>query len=222
MADAKALRREFTEERGWTERGVNLLLQALFNRCFSPRGPARAVSDAVVGAACSVEMDAYDRVCDEYPHFADKAPEALCVDHVVTIALKQLVPPDVHGIHLEDLVQRRRSIALFFDRNEPFRHQILRVWEARPWHRRSGALRLVSTIGETDREASAALQAADFLAWHMNRDVASVSGDLQARMMLHFASRCYVQRYDYDELVETAQRWGKDHGYKPVLGPDPE
>ena len=84
-----------------------------------------------------------------------------------------------------------------------------------PCHGTDARVLKLSTIGQTDREASAALQAADFLAWHTNRDVASEGGDWSARLMT-FTAPCYRLHYDYDELVKTARRWRLNDGYDAV------
>lgn len=214
MADAKALQGDFSPELGWTEQGVDVLIGALFNRCFSPRGMHVDLTNALVGAACSVDLEAYARVCQQYPHFSEKLPEALCVDHVVGVAIQRLVG-DQDRMAWEDLHSRRQSIELFFDRNEPFRHQIQRVWQARRWKHRTKPLKLVHNIQGSDRHTPP-LQAADFLAWHANRDMCSESGDLEARMMASLSARCAVIRYDYDTLKSTAARWRSDGGYEAV------
>jgi hypothetical protein len=211
MKDANALRGEFSAANGWTRRHVQRLLADLFNRCFSPVGPYREVPDALVGASCWVDLEAYRRVCEIHPHFAEKRPEALCVDHVVTIALGQLCP-GVERMALRDLIERRQSIDLFFDRGEPFRRQIQRVWDSRPWHRLAMPLRLVNSIRAVDRTSSAAIQAADYLAWHTNRD-AVAGGDLKARASMWLATHCYPMAYDYDKLLETAALWRLGRGY---------
>lgn len=219
MTDANALQGEFSKDRGWTKESVHRLIVDLFNRCFSPRGLVKDSAEALIGAACWIDLGAYERVCEEYPHFAEKKPEALCVDHVVGIGIRQLIGgPNTTTWH--DLIDKRQSIELFFDRNEPFRHHILRVWEAFSWHRRPKPLRLVSAIGVTDREASAAIQAADYLAWHTNRDMSSESGNMLSRLLAITAARCHFQKYDYDTLRKTAARWRPDGGYDAV--PEPE
>jgi hypothetical protein len=220
MREARALRGEFSRDRGWTQEKVQTLLQDLFNECFSRRGLAQPIPEVLVGASCSVDLDAYDRVCERYPHFIEKKPEALCVDHVVTAAIKQLVPPGERmGMH--EMSAQRLSVELYFDRNESFRHHIFRVWDALPWHRRPFPLRLVKKIGTAERQTSAALQAADYLAWHTNRDIASESGDLSARAMAMFAAPWYGRHYDYEELEKTAARWRPGLGYDAPV-PDQE
>ena len=72
MREANALRGEFSRERGWTRDAVDSLLRDLFNGCFSPYGLHRDVPDALVGAACWVDLKAYERVCQQHPHFQGK------------------------------------------------------------------------------------------------------------------------------------------------------
>lgn len=211
MKEANALRGEFAADRGWTREGVDRLLADLHNRCFSPFGPHRHVAEALVGAACWIDLDAYASVCQAHPHFAEKKPEALCVDYVVGVALKRLVPGE--RIKWSELVARGQSVELFFDRNEPYLHQIKRIWEASPWHRRSRPLQLVTLIATVERESSAPQQAADFLAWLTNRDLSSQDGDLLARTRAFFSSHCFRREYNYDELLRTAEGWRPGRGY---------
>ena len=63
---------------------------------------------------------------------------------------------------------------------------------------------------------SAALQAADYLAWHTNRDLSSPHGDLEARFTALATTECFIQRYDYDELLRTASQWRSGGGYNAV------
>lgn len=213
MKDANALRGEFSTQYGWSHEGVRRLLADLFNRCFAPRGLQMEPAEALIGASCWVDLDAYERVCQQYPHFRAKSPQALCVDHVVGTVLRLLVPDPDGGSYATDLVARGESVDLFFDRKEPFRREIQRVWEARPWRQRSAVLKLVRSLNSTSPESSAALQAADFLAWHTNRDLRSEPGDLAARLMMWLATRCVPQAYDYEELARTAAGWKHGAGY---------
>jgi hypothetical protein len=41
----------------------------------------------------------------------------------------------------------------------------------------------------------------------------SLLGNLEARMLASFVSRCAIGQYDYDELKATAARWRSDGGY---------
>lgn len=218
MADASALQGEFSSDRGWTEQGVHFLVRDLFNRCFSPRGMHKPIADALVGAACSVDLAAYEQVCLEYPHFAEKRPEALCVDHVTSVAIQQLVG-ELEQILWEDLLAQDRKIDVFFDRNERYRHHIQRVWEGRGGRRPTKPLKLINSISTKNGRQSAALQAADFLAWHVNRYVCSVTDAMDAKMMASLASRCSIVEYDYEELKATAARWRSIDGYNAVEQP---
>jgi hypothetical protein len=217
MREARALEGEFSPDKGWTTERVTRLLHDLINRCFAPYGRVAEVESALIGAACTVDMGAYKQVCLERPHFTEKNPYTLCIDNVLMCAISQLIPPD-EGMYLSDMVLQRRSIALVFDRGEKFRRFVDRAWQPYPWHRRPLPMRLVHSVAQEDKESSAAIQAADFLAWHMNRDVASVDGDMAARMMAIFTTRCFTRHYDYAELLQTAERWTKEGGYRPRKG----
>jgi hypothetical protein len=102
MADANALQGEFAPERGWAKRAVDRLLSDIFNRCFSPRGIGCELPHALVGAACTVDMDVYRRVCEQHPHFTEKAPEqplALRFVHAIGMAYDatQSFGESIHG-----------------------------------------------------------------------------------------------------------------------------
>ena len=94
-------------------------------------------------------------LCQAHPHFAAKKPAALCMDEVMGIALRGLVRGE-DRIKLSDLVAQGESIELFFDRNEPYLHQINQIWQASSWHRRSRPLQLVRRIATVKKDSSAA------------------------------------------------------------------
>ena len=84
MKDANVMRGELSVSHGWTRDAVTALVHDRINQCLAPRGRHRDPEHALIGTACSVDLAAYERVCQEYPHFRGKTPEALCVDQVAT------------------------------------------------------------------------------------------------------------------------------------------
>ena len=85
-SDAYALRGEFTIERGWTLDRVRAFILDLFNNCTAPIGRDE-FRGGFVGASCTINLEDYRRLREQVQI---KAPEAICVDHVVTIGLKAL------------------------------------------------------------------------------------------------------------------------------------
>lgn len=63
------------------------------------------------------------------------------------------------------------TVELIFDQGERFKRQIELAWQralSRPRGKR-GPLSLVSNVSEQDMKEAPGVQAADFLAWHVNR-----------------------------------------------------
>src|SRR2546426_2704904 len=58
---------------------------------------------------------------------------------------------------------------LVFDRREPFFHQINRHWEKKPFAKRHERLSRIDALDQADMETVTPLQAADLLAWEINR-----------------------------------------------------
>jgi hypothetical protein len=193
MSDAYLLREEFSESKGWTRDRVGALLRDIFNECFSKTGWGD-FKDKFYGASCTVNLADYAKASAE--RFL-KEPEAICVDHVVTIALMAL--PE----NLALPIRKEGQIELFFDKGEPFMHKVDRIWRSKPNHQLKGPLRLVSSIVTADMRQVIGLQAADFLAWHTNRYYTygfdEPTGALAQGMRL-FATPLFGDYYDYEYL----------------------
>lgn len=162
MSDAYLLRKEFAKSKGWTQERVNGLLRDIFNECLSPTG-WRDFKDEFYGASCTVNLEDYTKASADMPSHSLKEPEAICVDHVVTVALRAL--PENLNLPLG----KEGRVELFFDKGEPFMHKVDRIWRSKPNNRLKGPLQLVSSIVAADMREVIGLQAADFLAWHTNR-----------------------------------------------------
>lgn len=162
MSDAYLLQQGFAETKGWTKDRVNGLLRDLFNECLSPTGWVNFKGE-FYGASCTVNLEDYTKASADVPSRSIKEPEAICVDHVVTVALMAL--PENLNLPLG----KEGRVELFFDKNESFMHKVDRVWRSKRNGKLEGPLQLVSSIATADMREVIGLQAADFLAWHANR-----------------------------------------------------
>ncbi|MEZ5391839.1 MAG: hypothetical protein R2724_02945 [Bryobacterales bacterium] len=118
-----------------------------------------------------------------------KEPEALCVDVVVTIALR-LLPEN-----LESPLGKSGELEVLFDQNEEFLHKLNRVWRRR---RRQGVFSLIGDVRDADMRKAPGLQAADFAAWHWNRHLRD--GCSVAEMRAVFSAPGYRKYFDYEAL----------------------
>jgi hypothetical protein len=88
-----------------------------------------------------------------------------------------------------------------------------------PWRRhrnKPGALKLIHNIEQVKDDSPVGIQAADFLAWHTNRDWWKRDGDekdLLLRFRMIAAGLLTAHRYDYEKLIERYKDW-------PARGPD--
>lgn len=146
MADLMASQGSFS---GWDEPRKRSLVCDLWNVIGSFRGTSlRAYS-------CTVLTSDYKRAKAVFPTLRPLA--AICVNYCVG------------GLHItpEEKGTEDRCVLLYFDRNEPYMHTINRVWLR---HRKHAVfMRQILDIIITDRTTSFQVQAADFLAWNVNR-----------------------------------------------------
>jgi hypothetical protein len=208
MWQANSLDEEFSLAKGWDKAKIDSLLNDLSNECLSPYGMREPVEDALVGAVCTVELDDYARTQADCPYLQGMAPEEVCVNYVAEVALKML-PEDLNG-----LMGKTGSIEMYFDRNERFMRTIIGPWQR---HRKKpGALKLIHNIEQVKDDSPVGIQAADFLAWHTNRDWWKRDGgekDLLLRFRMIAAGLLTAHRYDYEKLMERYKDW-------PARGPD--
>ena len=193
---------------GGTRQKIDSLLNDLSNECLSPYGMRAPVEDALVGAVCTVELDDYVRAQADCPYLQGMAPEEVCVNYVAEVALKML-PEDPNGP-----MGKNSSIEMHFDRNERFIRTIIGPWQR---HRQKpAALKLIHNIEQVKGDSPIGIQAADFLAWHTNRDWWKRDRgekDLLVRFRVIAAGLLSAHRYDYKELIERYKDW-------PARGPD--
>lgn len=191
MNEARLLKGEFE---GWTHERVTALLADLFNDCLSPTG-WEDFKGEFYGASCAVNIADYRKAKEDVPSL--KSMESICVDYVITIALMAL--PE----NLDLPFGKEGTLELFFDKGEPFKNKVDRMWRGKPRGKLKGPLQLVSGIGSVDMRDVIGLQAADFLAWNTNRyytrslnertgAFAGVTRVLAAPMFEHY--------YDYEQL----------------------
>lgn len=202
MWQANALSDEFCVAKGWTTEKVDSLLNDLSNYCLSPYGMREPVEDALVGAVCTVEIDDYFRAQNECPYLLGMTPEEVCVNYLAEVALK-LLPEDPNG-HMG----KSGSVEMYFDRGERFMRTIYRPWQQH--RKKSGSLKLIHKIEQGRSEDFVGLQAADFLAWHTNRDWWKRDigeKDLLLRMRMVAAGLVSSDRYDYAKLMARYRDW---------------
>jgi hypothetical protein len=174
----------------------------LSNQCLSPYGTREPIEDSLVGATCTVEIDDYFRAQIECPYLRGMKPDEVCVNYLAEVALK-LLQEDRNG-HMG----KSGSVEMYFDRGEKFMRTIYGPWQQ---HRKKpGSLKLIHEIQQAKSEHSVGLQAADFLAWHTNRDWwkrDTGEKDLLLRMRMIAAGLFSSDRYDYDKLVARYRDW---------------
>lgn len=195
MSEAHSLHKEFVAAKGWTGSRVTSLLADLFNECLSPICWDNFKGE-FYGASCTVNLADYRKACADMPSL--KEPKAICVDFVVTIAMRAL--PE----NLKLPFGKEGTVELFFDKGESFMNKVDRIWRSKPNNKLKGPLQLVSGIWHADMRDVIGLQAADFLSWHtnryythgMNEGTGSFSGLIRA-----LSTPMFVERYyDYEEL----------------------
>jgi hypothetical protein len=74
MREANRLVGEFSSERGWTHKGVDILLADLHNICLAPHGWYRPLGEGLFGAMCTVELAGYEKACETIPRLRDVEP----------------------------------------------------------------------------------------------------------------------------------------------------
>ena len=196
MKEANSLQEEFVISKGWTRERVSALLADLFNECLSPTGWVD-FKGQFYGASCTVNLMDYRKAREEKPTL--KEAEAICVDYVVTIALKAL--PENRNLTFG----KEGTTELFFDKGESFMNKIWRVWCSKPNNKLIGKLGLISSIAGVDSRNVIGIQAADFLAWHTNRyythGLDEKTGAF-ASLIRAFAAPLFSCYYDYAKLKE--------------------
>ena len=168
MKEAWHCRKGFDPKKGWTRAKVLALLRTLAP-CFLVNGwLVKEEGSALFGTCCTINHEDFDRACEALPFLKKKGKEAICAEVVTEVALRRL-PQDPS----REEGYRVGTVSLFFDRKEKFLHPISQEWKKalkRPKGKR-GPLSMVTAITPVNEgfKGSPALQAADYLAWHVNR-----------------------------------------------------
>lgn len=180
----------------WDDRKRRRLLKDLFNvlGCFRTVG--------LSAYSCTVLMGAYNEAKSQFP--ALRKPEAFCVNYCVG------------GLQLteEQLQSEPRPILLYFDRNEGFLHTVNRVWE-RHRKKKTGWPSQVRNIIPADRFEYFPIQAADMLAWIVNRcrRDALARGEAQPYQRLIFSDEIDQYKQLFASawiMVDHHMRWYDD------------
>lgn len=166
MVEAKGLRGKFSIGKGWSKARVDSLIQDLIHQCFLPAAWNGPDGPSLLKVFCTIGRTDWERSCQEVPQLREHSRATVCARYVAEAALRRLPQdPDKPEGH------RTGTLELYFDQNEPFLPQIKAAWRnalTRPKGRR-GPLSMISDIVPAEMRTSPGLQAADFLAWHINR-----------------------------------------------------
>ncbi|MDO8750412.1 MAG: DUF3800 domain-containing protein [Dehalococcoidia bacterium] len=189
MKEANALQGAFSVANGWTAIRVSDLLSDLASSCFP--------TETIVSANCTVNLPDYRRAVEIYPQLRNYRPEQFCVTHVVNVAASML-PTDNSRPFGKD-----GTAELFFDKNESFMKHVYKEWKRR------GAKRdvnwgLISSVGAVDSKTVYGLQAADFLAWNINRYFVTRDAD-HAEIAMRAVPNIDPVYMDYDSFIATAK-----------------
>ncbi len=194
MKDANALRGNFST---WTHERVNRLLSNLKDSCLS----AKAVNDygTFVCAHCTVKLADYYSVAATYPQLLGIKPEQFCGTLVVNVAASML--PD----NASRPFGKDGTVELFFDKTESFMKHVDRDWRLNRKSRHA-SWNMVSSVRPSDSKTVYGIQAADFLAWNVNRHF--VTGKtIHAKIALDLPNIEHSYMDDAYFMREAKEQW---------------
>lgn len=169
--------------KGWDKAKVNSLVKDLFNIIGKYR------SEELMARSCSVLLEEYDEAKRDIPNL--RPAEAICVD----FCIGGLWIPSA------DINSPEPCISLYFDKNEPFLHQINRVWvNARSRSKTKGWPKQVKRIESAGSKTTVALQAADMYALIVNRFHRGYSQPEFHYVISHLMASHYTEIYDYQRI----------------------
>jgi len=176
MTDAMTLNGIFSREKGWDEQKVSHLITEIITVLNKHQNRGMQFRCSTV-----VRAD-YGRAKKEHTNL--RPIPAICANYTVG------------GLR----VPKGEDVILYFDRDEDFLHQVNRVWLKLKKRRAPGWARQTRNILPVD-SSHYPIQAADFIAWSMNRE--QTHGDhpewaISARLLAN--GNC--EMYGYDRLVE--------------------
>ena len=192
-SEAISLKRRFSPENGWNRLKVGELVKDLWNVL----GQYRWTEDLSLGSnlnarSCTVVMADYRRAKAERPKLRE--PEALCTGfcfHRLPIDLdSQLEHPEV---------------ILVFDRGEPFLDTVNRGWNRYKNLPDAGWPKQIKEIKFGRAANLCPMQAADLVAWTINKHVRTPDGYPGALGAIIMISH-QVMIYDYETIMKTPER----------------
>lgn len=199
MVEANARSGAFRADKGWTPARVNELVNELIHRCFLPFTLNEAEDTCLLGICCTIDSIAWETACKREPGLKQHGQAGVCARFVAELALRRLpqAPSKPEG-------HRYGTVELFFDQGERFKRQIEIAWKralSRPPGSR-GPLSLVSHISEKDMKKTPGVQAADFLAWHVNRWQTHQSQEAWWRTFKSGPGATVIRQFSSDFLVD--------------------
>lgn len=187
MSDAQALKGTFSREKGWTEELVGDIVRDLWNVIGQFRACERFQSGTnMIASSCSVVRKGYDRAKKEKPRL--RSLEAICLNFCFNV-----LPRDI------DSDKNHPEVSLVFDTNEPFLKTIHSNWIKYRGRSEAGWPSQIKSIDKGNSLGLAPLQAADLLAWTINKHHRK-PGPWAA--MTFLLVEHYTKVYDYQGLLE--------------------
>jgi len=193
--NAYALRKEFKQEKGWTNEKVNAYASACADALEgSLAQPGRIlvptplgylpniVKAGLNGLTMTIPVQDFRRARDVVEDFPNSVAE-LCLSETLGFVLRYGKRLKVDGY------------MLYFDRNEPFYGHALERWNSKKYRKDVPEVTKVASITEAEMASTPALQIADLFAWCLNHKD-NVRRDWHKRVNdLHWDS--YILTYEY-------------------------
>jgi hypothetical protein len=195
MQEANALQGAFSTAKGWTALRVSALLLDFASCSFSTE--TLEAQGTFVSAHCTVNLPDYRRAAETYPQLRNYRPEQFCVTHVVNVAASMLPNDSSRPLGKDGTAE------LYFDKGEPFMKYIDREWRQKP-RKRHPNWELVSSLVPVDSRTVYGVQAADFLAWTVNRYFMTRDPDL-AEIAMRAVPNIAPMYIDYDRFIAIAK-----------------
>lgn len=178
MTDAMSFYKEFKH---WEEETRKPKRHQLIIDLLNVLGRFRSSENNLIAAGCTVLMEDYRKAQKQISGL--RSPEAICVQ----ICFNRLpCDIDVDGIDSD-----KPDIMLFFDRNEKFLRTIDKTWRKYPIQEGCGWPEQVKNISEVNSAECLPVQAADLLAWILNKkhnrdERSQYEGGLPLLVNLHY------------------------------------
>jgi len=186
MSDAQALKGTFSRKKGWTEELVRDIVKDLWNVIGQFRACERFQSGTnLFASSCSVVREGYDRAKKENQRL--RSLEAICLNFCFNV-----MPRDI------DSDKHHPEISLVFDASEQFLKTIYSNWTKYRGRSEAGWPTQIKQIEQGNSSCIAPLQAADLLAWTMNKHHRE-PGPWAA--MTFLLVEHYTKVYDYQGLL---------------------